>query len=164
MTLEDLATLKSLQKEDHSMPQFVVEDKCSRRASGTAITGVVIASAALLIAIAAWVFAGIFTGARTRGIEKTAEKTSEQISTLTSLLATERSERLAGTPNFSQTIDILNRVNNTQGQSASATATSTLAQLLGNLNPLASAIDNSNCGILRVSRWESAKPCDCRND
>lgn len=169
LTSEDLIAMNAMRNGDGMSPYeaFKVSDHCSRRASGTAITGLVIASAALLIAIAAWVFAGLFTGARTRAAEMAMRKTDDQISTLTNALIAERNERIAATPTTSQTIEIFNQLSQRTSSSLSANAQSTLDAALINLlsgnnaNPLASAIDNGNCGILRVSQWKSAEPCGC---
>lgn len=171
LTSEDLLAMNAMRNGDgmSAYESFKVSDHCSRKASGTAITGLVIASAALLIAIAGWVFAGLFTGARSRAAEMAMRKTDDQISTLTNALIAERNERIAATPTTSQTIEIFNQLS--QRSSTSANAQSTLEAVLQNLlsgnnnaNPLASAIDNSNCGILRVARWKSAEPCGCGND
>lgn len=172
LSSEDILAMNAMRNNDNSMSAyeaFKVSDHCSRRASGTAITGLVIASAALIVAIAAWVFAGLFTGARTRAAEMAMRKTDDQISTLTNALIAERNERVASTPTTSQTIEIFNQLSQRTNSSLSANAQSALDAALintllsgnNNANPLASAIDNSNCGILRVSHWKSAEPCDC---
>ena len=111
LTMDDLVAIRSLSdsKGVSAHEQFDMSERCNRKAGGVAITGLVLASAALLIAIAAWVFAGLFTSARTRTAEAMAQANSTQIAQLANLYAAERTERIAAVnsvlPNISQTVD-----------------------------------------------------------
>ena len=47
---------------------FMMNEKTSRRPSGTAITGVVLGSVAAALGIGAWIFAPIFSNAKANGV------------------------------------------------------------------------------------------------
>lgn len=87
---------------------FMVAEKSSKRASGTAIAGITVASVAAALGIGAWIFGPIFANAKAKGVETLAlanqRNTDNTIDRLASLLAAERNERVAQGITLSQTV------------------------------------------------------------
>ena len=87
---------------------FMMAEKTSKRASGTAIAGVTIASVAAALGIGAWIFGPVFANAKANGVAALAvannNSTERTIDRLANLLAAERSERVAQGTTISQSI------------------------------------------------------------
>ena len=144
---------------------FKMSEIASRRPSGTAVTGVVIASVAAALGVGAWIFAPIFSNAKANGVRDLANAqfnaNNAQISALANLLGTERAERVAQGTTISQTItdSISGQQQGSQSQSTSvensamAQATTQLLtqSLLGNLS------ENAQ----KVQIYSAPAPCNC---
>ena len=87
---------------------FMIAEKSSKRASGTAIAGITVASVAAALGIGAWIFGPVYAASRSRGVEALAlanqRNTDATIDRLANLLAVERNERVAQGPTISQSI------------------------------------------------------------
>lgn len=87
---------------------FRIAEKASRRPSGAAIAGLVLGSVGTAAAIGAWIFGPTWASARARGVEALANAqynaNNQQIALLSSLLASERNERVAQGVTMTQTI------------------------------------------------------------
>lgn len=118
MDINDLMTLKALDKDNAMTPyeQYMVGYKQQKHhTSGTAIAGLVLGTVGTAAAIGAWVFGPTYANAKSNQAKEAAIAAKEianvqiaasqrQIDQLTSLLATERNERLQGQTTISQTI------------------------------------------------------------
>lgn len=87
---------------------FMIAEKSSKRASGTAIAGITVASVAAALGIGAWIFGPVYAASRSRGVEALAlanqRNTDATIDRLANLLAVERNERVAQGTTISQSI------------------------------------------------------------
>lgn len=88
--------------------QFKMGAIQGKRASGTAITGVVLGSVAAALGVGAWIFAPIYANARAKAAQDVATAqnngTAALLNQTAALLATERAERVNGDYTISQTI------------------------------------------------------------
>ena len=90
--------------------QFMMAEKTSRhRASGTAVTGVVLGSVGLALGVGAWIFAPIYANARAKAAQDVAAAqnagTAALLQQTAALLATERAERVQGDITLNATIN-----------------------------------------------------------
>lgn len=111
---------------------FIMTDKTSRRASGTAIAGLVLGSVGAAAAIGAWVFGPLVANAKANGIRDLANAqfaaNNAQIASLSNLLGAERSERVA------QGYTITNTINDSVSGSQQGTLTAQQAAELSAVN------------------------------
>lgn len=126
--MNDLLALKNL---DHGMSpyeQVKVANMQNRRAGGTAIAGLVVASAAAVAAVGGWVFAGMKANAAERVALAQNAGTAALLNQTAGLLATERAERVQGD------INITNAFTGTQsGSFANQIENNAIANALINL-------------------------------
>lgn len=109
MELNDFMTMKAAFDSGMSpYEQFKVGHMQSKRASGTAITGVVLGGVAAALGIGAWIFAPIYANSRAKAAQDVATAqnngTAALLQQTASLLAAERAERRADTVTLNQTI------------------------------------------------------------
>lgn len=144
---------------------FMVAEKTSRRPSGAAITGLVIAGVSAVAAIGAWIFAPTYANARVRGAERASDiyalSTNNTLNRLATLLDQERGERVAQGVTMSQSItdSISGQQQGSQSQStsvenqavASATQQLLTQAMLGNLS------ENAQ----KVQIYSAPAPCGC---
>ena len=144
---------------------FMISEKSSKRASGTAITGLVLGTVGTALGVGAWIFGPVISGQRSRGIEKlidvTNTNTQATLDRMINALAAERTERVAQGVTMSQTItdSISGQQQGSQNQttsvenSAMAAATTQLLtqSLLGNLS------ENAQ----KVQIYSAPSPCAC---
>ena len=142
-----------------------ISEKSSRRASGAAIAGLVLGSVGTAAAIGAWVFGPVVANNRAKGIEALAnmqyQANNQQISLLTSLLGTERAERVA------QGITLSNTVNDSVSGSQQGTLTAQQAAELSAVNSVmqqtfADAVTGkSSLNPTPVTIYSAPAPCGC---
>jgi len=109
MELNEFMTMKAAMENGMSpYEQFKIGNMQSKRASGTAITGVVLGSVAAALGIGAWIFAPIYANARAKNAQEVATAqnngTAALLQQTAALLATERAERVNGDITLNQTI------------------------------------------------------------
>ena len=144
---------------------FMMNEKLSRRPSGTAVTGVVLGSIGAALGVGAWIFAPIFSNAKANGIKDLANAqfnaNNAQISALANLLGTERAERVAQGVTMSQTI------NDTVSGSQQGTLTAQQAAELSAVNSVMSqtysdfVTGRASLNPTPVSIYSAPSPCGC---
>ena len=144
---------------------WMMTEKSSKRASGTAIAGVTIASVAAALGIGAWIFGPVFANAKSNGVAALAvanqRNTDATIDRLASLLATERNERVAQGLTISQTI-----TDSISGQQSS-TLTAQQASELSSIQSLQQTLLNdavtgrSSLNPTPVTIYSAPSPCGC---
>lgn len=157
MTQEEMMTFANLSKgsDMSSYEHFEVANKSSKRASGTAIAGIVIGSAALIAGVGAWVFGGVYAA-------QGAKANARDIDRLASFMQQEAQRnyttQLNNQPTMKNYIDVA-----TGGASAGAGASSlstaqaqALAAILG-----ASGTGNGQVCPQPVALYQPAMPCAC---
>ena len=126
LELNDLLAMKSLEGKDNSpYEQYMMAHKESKRASGTAIAGLVLGTVGAAVDIGAWIFGGTYANGKAAQAREAARSASDlananhsnmlalfsqaqantnaTIDRLASTLAAERTERIAGDFTISQT-------------------------------------------------------------
>ena len=155
---------------DHGMgmtpfESFIMTDKTSRRASGTAIAGLVLGSVGAAAAIGAWVFGPVIANTKANGIRDLANAqfaaNNQQIATLTSLLSTERAERVAGDINLTNTVS--DTVSGSQQGSLTAQQMAELSSIQTVENNLLNQaiMGNLSQAPQKVAIWRDATACGC---
>lgn len=144
---------------------WMMTEKSSKRASGTAIAGVTIASVAAALGIGAWIFGPVFSNAKANGVLALANanqrNTDATIDRLANLLATERNERVAQGLTISQTI-----TDSISGQQSS-TLTAQQASELSSIQSLQQTLLNdavtgrSSLNPTPVTIYSAPSPCGC---
>jgi len=144
---------------------FMISEKSSKRASGTAIAGLTLGTVGAALGIGAWIFGPVMSSQRSKGIEKlvdvTNSNTQATLDRMINALAAERTERVAQGVTMSQNItdSIAGTQQGTQSQSTSvensamaqATAQLLTQSLLGNLS------ENAQ----KVQIYSAPSPCGC---
>ena len=111
MEMNDFMTLKALEKDGMSpYEQYMMGYKQQKsHTSGTAIAGLVLGTVGAAVGIGAWIFGPTYSNARANGLRDLAnaryDATQNTIGQLTSLLAAERSERIAGDVTLTNTVN-----------------------------------------------------------
>ena len=146
---------------------FIMTDKTSRRASGTAIAGLVLGSVGAAAAIGAWVFGPVIANTKANGIRDLANAqfaaNNAQISALTNLLGTERAERVAQGTTISQTI-----TDSISGQQSSSLTAQQAAELSSVQSVQQNLLNQAILGNLsqapqKVAIYQDAMPCGCNS-
>lgn len=144
---------------------FLMSEKTSKKASGTAIAGLVLGSVGAAAAIGAWIFGPIIANSKANGVRDLANAqyaaNNAQISALANLLGTERAERVAQGTTISQTItDSISgqqSSNLTAQQAAELSSIQSLQQTL-----LTDAVTGrSSLNPTPVSIYSAPAPCGC---
>ena len=143
----------------------MINEKTSRRASGTAIAGLVLGSVGTAIAVGSWIFGPVIANNRSRGVEMLAnaqyQATNNQLGLLTNLLAAERNERVAQGTTISQTItDTISGQQTSQLTAQQAAELSSIQSLQQTL--LTDAVTGrSSLNPTPVSIYSAPSPCGC---
>lgn len=142
-----------------------LNEMASRRPNGATVTGIVLGSVGLALGVGAWIFGPVFSNAKANGIRDLAnarfDANNAQIAALTSLLGTERAERVAQGTTISQTItDSISgqqSSNLTAQQAAELSAMQSLQQTL-----LTDAVTGrSSLNPTPVTVYSAPAPCGC---
>lgn len=144
---------------------FMVSEKASRRASGTAIAGITVASVAAALGIGAWIFAPIFANAKAKGVEALAvanqRNTDNTIDRLASLLAAERNERVAQGLSVTQTINDTISGQQTSTLTAQQAAELSSVQSVQNQLFTQAVMGNLSENAQKVQLYSAPQPCSC---
>lgn len=144
---------------------FMMNEKTSKRASGTAITGVVLGSVAAALGIGAWIFAPIFANAKSNGVRDLAnaryDANNAQIAALTNLLGVERAERVAQGVTMTQTIN--DSVSGSQQGSLTAQQAAELSSIQNVMQQTYSDFVTGRASLnpTPVSIYSAPQPCGC---
>ncbi len=144
---------------------FMISEKSSKRASGTAIAGITVASVAAALGIGAWIFGPVFANSKANGVAALAAAnqryTDNTIDRLTNLLAAERNERVA------QGINLTNTVTDSVQGSQQGTLTAQQMSELSSFQSLQNTLltdavtGRSQLCPQPVSIYSSPQPCGC---
>ena len=144
---------------------FMISEKSSKRASGTAIAGLTIASVAAALGIGSWIFGPVLANQKANGVRDLANAqfaaNNAQIASLANLLGTERAERVAQGTTISQTI-----TDSISGQQSS-TLTAQQAAELSSIQSLQQTLLNdavtgrSSLNPTPVTIYSAPSPCGC---
>lgn len=144
---------------------FMMNEKTSRRPSGTAVAGLVLGTVGAALGIGAWVFAPIFANAKANGVRAVADArydaNNAQIATLANLLGTERAERVAQGVTLTQTVT--DTVSGSQQGTLSAQQAAELSSIQSvQQNLLNQAImGNLSENPQKVQIYSAPQPCGC---
>ena len=144
---------------------FMVSEKASRRASGTAIAGITVASVAAALGVGALIFGPVLASQRANGVRDLANAqynaNNQQLMLLTNLLASERAERVAQGTTISQTIT--DTISGQQSSSLTAQQQSDLSSMQSLQNTLLTdaVTGRSSLNPTPVSIFSAPQPCSC---
>lgn len=137
----------------------------SKRASGTAIAGLVLGTVGAAVGIGAWVFGPVLANQKANGVRDLAtaqfNANNQQLALLTNLLSTERAERVAQGTTISQTInDTISGQQTSQLTAQQAAELSSIQSLQQTL--LADAVTGrSSLNPTPVTVYSAPSPCGC---
>lgn len=137
----------------------------SKRASGTAIAGLVLGTVGAAVGIGAWVFGPVLANQKANGVRDLANAqyaaNNQQLAILTNLLSTERAERVAQGTTISQTInDTISGQQTSQLTAQQAAELSSIQSLQQTL--LADAVTGrSSLNPTPVTVYSAPSPCGC---
>ena len=144
---------------------FMMNEKTSRRPSGSAVAGLVLGSVGTALAVGAWIFGPVIGNTKANGVRDLAtaqfNANNQQLATLASLLSTERSERVA------QGLTVTQTINDTISGQQTSTLTAQQAAELSSIqsvqqNLLNQAImGNMSQAPQKVAIWRDATACGC---
>ena len=144
---------------------FMVSEKASKRASGTAIAGITVASVAAALGIGAWIFGPVLANQKANGVRDLANAqfaaNNAQIASLASLLGTERAERVAQGTTISQTIT--DTISGQQSSSLTAQQASELSAVNSVMSQTYSDFVTGRASLnpTPVSLYSAPSPCGC---
>jgi hypothetical protein len=174
MEMNDFMTMKALEKDGLSpYEQYKVGHmQAKSHTSGVAISGLVLGTVGTAIGVGAWLFGGMYGNAKANQAKEVAQSAKElanvqiaasqrQLDQLTSLLASERSERLQGDYTISQTI-----TDTVSGQQASNLTAQQAAELSAVNNVMQQTYSDFVTGRASlnptpVSLYSAPQPCGC---
>lgn len=137
--------------------QFMVAEKTSKRAGGTAITGVVLGGVAAALGIGAWIFAPIYANARAKAAEAKNEGTAALLQQTAALLAAERAERVQGDITLNATIN--DTVSGSQQGTLTASQVATNEATAQILSGVMTGRYSEN--PTKVQIYSAPQPCGC---
>lgn len=144
---------------------FMVSEKASKRASGTSIAGITIASVAAALGIGAWIFGPVFANAKSNGVAALAaanqRNTDNTIDRLAGLLAAERNERVAQGYSITQTVN--DTVSGSQQGTLTAQQAAELSSVQSVQNQLftQAVMGNLSENAQKVQLYSAPQPCGC---
>lgn len=164
MDANDLMALQPWKGNNLSpFESFMVSEKSSKRPSGTAVAGIVVASAAAVVGIGAWIFGGVYAASRANGnkavIDANAEHSRQMENLLANNLLSERNERVTWFQNQNPTLKDYITVTQSGSQN-SAISNNALAQAEATLLTGALTGQMQSCPQ-KVSLYSAPQPCSC---
>lgn len=166
--MDDLLKMKMLGEKDGFSPyeQYMMGYKQQKsHTSGVGIAGLVLGTVGTAAAIGAWVFGPTYANAKSNGLRDLAnaryDATQNTLNQLTSLLAAERSERIAGD------VTLTNTVNDSVSGSQQGTLTAQQAAELSAVNSVMQqtysdfVTGRASLNPTPVSLYSSPQPCAC---
>ena len=167
MEMNDFLTLQAMAKEGLSpYEQYKVGYlQQKNHTSGVGIAGLVLGTVGTAAAIGAWIFGPTYSNAKANGIRDLAnaryDATQNTLGQLTSLLAAERQERIAGD------VTLTNTVNDSVSGSQQGTLTAQQAAELSAVNSVMSqtyadfVTGRASLNPTPVSLYSAPQPCAC---
>ena len=144
---------------------FMMNEKTSRRPSGSAVAGLVLGSVGTALAVGAWIFGPIIGNSKANGVRDLAnaqfQANNQQIAAIAGLLNTERAERVQGDITLNATI-----TDSVSGQQA-ASLTAQQAAELSSIQSLQQTLLNdavtgrSSLNPTPVTLYSANMPCAC---
>ena len=144
---------------------FMMNEKTSRRPSGSAVAGLVLGSVGTALAVGAWIFGPVLGNTKANGVKDLANAqfaaNNQQIATLAGLLTTERAERVAQGYSITQT------VNDTVSGSQQGTLTAQQAAELSAVNSVMAqtysdfVTGRASLNPTPVSLYQAPVACPC---
>lgn len=165
--MKDLMELKALEGGNMSpYEQFKVQHmQAKSHTSGIGVAGLVLGTVGTAAAIGAWIFGPTYANAKNNGLRDLVnaryDATQNTLNQLTSLLAAERSERIAGDVTLTNTVN-----DSVSGQQAS-TLTAQQAAELSAVNSVMQqtysdfVTGRASLNPTPVSLYSSPQPCGC---
>ena len=144
---------------------FMMNEKTSRRPSGSAVAGLVLGSVGTALAVGAWIFGPVIGNTKANGVRDLAtaqfNANNQQLATLASLLTTERAERVAQGTTISQTI-----TDTISGQQSSQLTAQQASELSAVNSVMAQTYSDFVTGRASlnptpVSLYSAPAPCGC---
>ena len=169
MEMDDLLKMKMLENGNLSpYEQYKVGYlQQKNHTSGIGVAGLVTGVVGTVAGVTAWIFAPIFANAKANGIKDLAnaryDATQNTLGQLTSLLAAERQERIAGD------VTLTNTVNDSVQGSQQGTLTAQQAAELSAVNSVMQqtysdfVTGRASLNPQPVSLYSSPQPCSCPN-
>ena len=168
MEMNDIMTLKALENNDKMTPfeQYMMGYKQQKsHTSGVGIAGLVLGTVGTAAAIGAWVFGPTYANAKSNGLRDLAnaryDATQNTLNQLTSLLAAERSERIAGD------VTLTNTVNDSVSGSQQGSLTAQQAAELSSIQSVQqnlfnqAVMGNLSENPQKVMLYSAPQPCGC---
>lgn len=144
---------------------FMISEKSSKRASGTAIAGLTVGSIAAALGIGAWIFGPVLANQKANGVRDLANAqfnaNNQQLAMLTNLLANERAERVAQGTTISQTIT--DTISGQQSSTLTAQQAAELSSVQSVQNQLftQAVMGNLSENAQKVQLYSAPQPCGC---
>lgn len=167
MEMNDLMALKTLENGMSPYEQVKVGFMQSKRPSGVGIAGLVLGTVGAAAAIGAWIFGPTYAKSqadRARDVANARyDANQNQLNLLTSLLAAERQERVAGDINLTNTVN--DSVSGSQQGSLTAQQAAELSSVQTVQNQLftQAVLGNLSENAQKVQLYSSPVPCSCPN-
>ena len=169
MEMNDFLTLKAMDKEGLSpYEQYKVGYlQQKNHTSGVGIAGLVLGTVGTAVAIGAWIFGPTYSNAKANGIRDLAnaryDATQNTLGQLTSLLAAERQERIAGDVTLTNTVN--DSVSGSQQGTLTAQQASELSAIQSVMNQTYSDFVTGRASLnpTPVSLYSAPSPCGCPN-
>lgn len=165
LELNDLMALKSMDSNMTPYEQFKVGHLQSKRPSGAATAGLVLGSVGTALAIGAWIFGPIISNNKANGIKDVAnaryDATRDTLNQMASLLAAERTERIAGDVNLTNTVN--DSVSGSQQGTLTAQQAAELSSIQTVQNQLftQAVMGNLSENAQKVQLYSAPQPCSC---
>ena len=165
LELNDLMALKSMDSNMTPYEQFKVGHLQSKRPSGAATAGLVLGSVGTALAIGAWIFGPIISNNKANGIKDVAnaryDATRDTLNQMASLLAAERTERIAGDVNLTNTVN--DSVSGSQQGTLTAQQAAELSSIQSVQNTLftQAVMGNLSENAQKVQLYSAPQPCSC---
>ena len=165
LELNDLMALKSMESNMTPYEQFKVGHLQSKRPSGAATAGLVLGSVGTALAIGAWIFGPIISNNKANGIKDVAnaryDATRDTLNQMASLLAAERTERIAGDVNLTNTVN--DSVSGSQQGTLTAQQAAELSSIQTVQNQLftQAVMGNLSENAQKVQLYSAPQPCSC---
>ena len=165
LEMNDLLALKSMGEGMSPYETFKVGHMQSKRPSGAATAGLVLGSVGTALAIGAWIFGPIISNNKANGIKDVAnaryDATRDTLNQMASLLAAERTERIAGDVNLTNTVN--DSVSGSQQGTLTAQQAAELSSIQTVQNQLftQAVMGNLSENAQKVQLYSAPQPCSC---
>lgn len=166
MEMNDFLTMKAMDNGLSPYEQYKVGYMQNKNhTSGIGVAGLVLGTVGAAAAIGAWIFGPTYANAKSNGVRDVAnaryEATQSTLGQLTSLLAAERSERIAGDVTLTNTVN--DSVSGSQQGSLTAQQAAELSSIQSVQNNLLNQaiMGNISENPQKVQIYSAPQPCGC---